>query len=115
MRILFLILLILHGLLHLVGFYRAYVKAEVVNLSRYISKPFGVLWMLTGFLFLFAAVLVILNLAWWPYFAFAAVILSQTLIILFWKVAKYGTLLNIVILIAGMLSLGFFPSEGFLD
>lgn len=115
MRTLFLILLILHGLLHLVGFYRAYVKGKVVNLSRHISKPFGVLWMLSGVLFLFAAVLVILKLAWWPYFALAAVIISQTLITLFWKEAKYGTLLNIIILFFGILSLGVIPSVGFLD
>lgn len=115
MRILFLIILILHGALHLVGFYRAYAKIDVVNLSRYISKPYGALWMLSGILFLFAAVLILLKIAWWPYFAIAAVILSQALIILFWKQAKYGSLFNIVIIFWGISALGIFNSGELLE
>lgn len=115
MKTLLLIILILHGGLHLVGFYRAYVKADVVNLSRYISKPFGALWMLSGILFLFVAVLILMNLTWWPYFAIAAVILSQALIFLFWKLAKYGTFFNVVILFYGISAFGVFQLEELVD
>lgn len=108
MKTLFLIILVLHGAFHLVIFYRAYVNEDVVNLSRYISKPFGALWMLSGILFLFVAVLVLMSLVWWPYFAVAAVILSQTLIFLFWKQAKYGTFLNMIIMFYGISAFGIF-------
>ncbi len=105
---LFLFILILHGTLHLVGFYRAYDKVDVVKLDHYIPKPFGELWMLSVLLFLFAAGLVFLKLAWWPFFALAAVILSQVLIVLFWSLAKYGTIFNFIILVYGITSLGIF-------
>ena len=54
LKIGFIILLILHGLIHLMGFVKAFHIATVNPLSQSISKFNGVLWLLTGFVFLFS-------------------------------------------------------------
>jgi len=50
----------------------------------------------------------IFNKPWWPFFAIAAGILSQTLIVLYWQDAKFGTILNIIILLVSIPAMGKF-------
>lgn len=108
MKSLFLLILFLHGALHFLGFYKAFAKVTVVQLSGYIPKPIGFLWLLCGILFLFVLILVWLDEEWWPFFAIAAVILSQTLIVNYWQEAKFGTILNVVILLVSIPALASF-------
>lgn len=106
MKTLFLFILFLQGSLHLVKFHRAQFKGNVVKLKNYISKPFGWLWLISGLLFLGVLLLAKSNIEGWPFFAIAAVILSQSLIFLFWNNAKWWTLFNIVITVASLFNLG---------
>ena len=64
-----------------------------------ISKPVGVLWLLSALLFTAATVLFFLHKDQWWMVAGPAVILSQIVIILSWKDAKFGTLVNAVLLL----------------
>ena len=98
MKTAFLILLFLHGIIHSLGFVKAFQLAEITPLSRAVPKSLGVLWLLCTILFLAVLLLMILERSWWPFLAIAAVILSQALIIIFWQDAKFGTILNVVIL-----------------
>lgn len=98
MKYFFLALIIIHGLIHLLGFVKAYNLAEVSQLTQIISKLAGKFWLLSTFLFLTTALLFLFGKNFWVYFGFAAIIISQILIILSWNDAKFGTLLNLILL-----------------
>lgn len=100
MRIIFFIIIILHAFIHLLGFLKAFGFANINQLTQQISKPLGVLWMVALLLLILSAILFIAEKDSWWITALAAVILSQVLIILFWQDAKFGTIPNIIILLA---------------
>jgi hypothetical protein len=104
MKTLFLILLLLHGLIHLLGFTKAFQLADVSQLNVDISKPAGLFWLMASLLFLaaFAGLLLRSNSWWIP--ACAGMVCSQILITMSWTDAKYGTLLNFVILVPVFIS-----------
>lgn len=106
MKTAFLIILFLHGIIHILGFVKAYGFTEVSQLSREIPKSLGSLWLLCAILFFAVFILVLFNRSWWPFFAIAAVILSQTLIFIYWQNAKFGTFINIIILMVSIPALG---------
>ena len=111
MKTALIIIFLVHGLLHLPGFFKAFGKGDVIRLAGYISRPMGLLWLLAAVVFLIVATLIIMNKQGWPFFAIAAVILSQTLIIMSWQDAKWGTVVNIIILILSVPALGRFHFE----
>lgn len=111
LKIFLLILLFIHGLIHILGFLKAYQLAEINQLTQYISKPMGILWLAALILFLAAAIQIISNQDLWWITALAAVILSQILIILFWQDAKFGTIANIIVLLSVIAGYGFWSFE----
>lgn len=98
-------LLGLHGLIHFMGFTKAFHLAQIDRLAREISKPAGALWLLTGLLLVAAAVLLLFKKEWWP-FALVAAILSQALIFTVWSDAKFGSIANAILLLAALLAFG---------
>ncbi|MCY2688587.1 DUF6544 family protein [Salinimicrobium sp. TH3] len=106
MRIAFLILIVLHGLIHFLGFAKGFNLAEIKELSLPISKPVGLIWLVTGLLFL------VYGISWWTGYkfnwllAFIAFAVSQVLVILYWQDAKAATLPNLIILVVAIVSLG---------
>ena len=99
MKALFAIIFILHALIHLLGFVKAFELAKVSQLTGAISRPVGLLWLLTALLLAAGIVLFILNHAAWWMVALPAVVLSQLLIILSWTDAKFGTIANVLVLV----------------
>jgi hypothetical protein len=59
LKILFVALLFIHGLIHLLGFAKAFHLGNIQQLTHSISKPLGLLWALVAILFLVAGVLYI--------------------------------------------------------
>jgi hypothetical protein len=106
LEIIFLILIAIHGLIHSLGFIKAFGIKEVKELTLSVSKPFGILWLIATILFLLFGVLYFNNSkqAWG--FGIIAVVVSQLLIILFWKDAKFGSIPNVIILIVAVVGLG---------
>jgi hypothetical protein len=100
LRYALLFLLLVHGLIHLMGFVKAFRLAEIPQLTQAISRPVGLFWGLTTLLFLLSAVLYFMNSPNWFFPAAAGILLSQVLIFLSWQDAKFGTLANVVLLIA---------------
>lgn len=98
MKIIFAILLGLHALLHFLGPLKAFKPQLVPQLSRNISAVEGILWLLDGLLLLLALFLFIFKKELWPVIAITGALLSQLLISLNWNDAKYGTLINILIM-----------------
>ncbi|MDX1941538.1 MAG: DUF6544 family protein [Saprospiraceae bacterium] len=98
-RAIFIFILLVHGLIHLKGFAKAFKLADIQRLTHPISKTSGVLWLLSTLLFIITATLFILKKdAWWMV-AIPAIILSQIMIIISWQDAKFGTIANIIIII----------------
>ncbi|MCX8105950.1 MAG: hypothetical protein N3D80_08790 [Ignavibacterium album] len=104
MKWFFILLVVIHALIHLLGFLKAFHIAEINQLTQNISKPMGILWLIALILFLAAAIQLIINHNLWWITGIMGVILSQVLIILFWQDAKFGTIPNIIILIAVILA-----------
>lgn len=95
-KAIFACILLVHALIHLMGFVKAFKLADIPQLTLPISKPMGILWLLTAILFAIAVLLLFFqNNIWWMV-AIPAVILSQTLIFGTWQDAKFGTIANII-------------------
>ena len=100
MRIALIILALIHGLIHLFGFLKAFGLSSFNAISQPISKQTGLLWLTAFLLLVIASILLILRKPNWVWFATSAVVISQILILLYWKDAKFGTLLNIILVVA---------------
>jgi hypothetical protein len=99
MKLFFFLFIVIHSLIHLLVFFKAFRLAKIPQLIQTITKPAGVLWLLaavllsvTGLMFFFG------NQSWWMVGA-PAVMLSQTLIFIYWSDAKFGTVANLIILL----------------
>ncbi len=101
-----LVLLCIHGLIHLMGLAKAFAWAELPQLTLPISPARGVVWGAVCALFVAAALLRGLDHpAWWiP--ALVGVLVSQGLIALAWSDAKAGTVANVLILLAAVQGAG---------
>ena len=66
MRYVFLLFVFLHGLIHLMGFSKAFGYGQANQIGKEISKPAGLLWLAATLLFVTAAVLFwSRKSAWW--------------------------------------------------
>lgn len=98
MRIFVIILLLLHAILHLLGVVMGFNAKFFPRFSRKISRSEGMLWLVCFFLLILANVYFSLNYSYWPALAIIGALLSQFLITLNWEDAKFGTIINIIIL-----------------
>lgn len=97
-------IILIHGCIHCMGFAKAFGYGNITALTKYISKTAGSLWLLTAFLFITAAIWLLFKKESWFYWAFPALLISQVLIIYVWKDAKYGSIINGIILAAVIIS-----------
>lgn len=111
LRYLFLFIVTIHGLIHLLGFLKAYQLAEIEQLTKAISRPEGLLWLLATVAFVAAAVLYLLGNGAWSVIALLAVILSQALIFFSWQDAKFGTIANVIVLLVAVSAFGAWQFE----
>lgn len=98
-RILFITLMSLHGLIHLMGFSKAFGYTDTRQLHRPISKAAGICWLLVSILYLAAGLLLFLGRDEWWMAGVPALVLSQLLIIFNWRDARLGSFINAVIFI----------------
>ncbi len=102
MRIVFAILVVLHAFIHLLGFAKGFGLADIRQLSEPISKSAGGLWLLAFVLLITAAALFVFRSSYWWAIALAAVVVSQLLIFYSWHDAKFGTSMNLLILLVAI-------------
>lgn len=105
MNYLFAFVMLIHGLIHMMGFAKAFEYAEIPQLTKAISKPMGILWLVAAALFTTTVVMLLSKIENWPVMALATVFLSQILIISTWHDAKFGTIANVIIIIVAILTL----------
>ena len=106
MRYLFVLLLVFHGLIHLMGFVKAFKWAEMSQLTQPISKGIGIVWLVSALLFLLAALLYFSQKDYWWMAGALAVLFSQWLILSSWQDAKMGTIANALILLGLLAGFG---------
>lgn len=100
MRFAFAFVLAAQGLIHLMGFAKAFGHATLPQLAVPISRPVGALWLLAALLMLAAAVaLWVAPRVFWVLGA-TALVVSQGVIIASWSDARFGTVANLVLLAA---------------
>jgi len=100
MRIAFAVVLAIHALIHLMGFLKAFGFAKLPQLTTPISKPLGAAWLVATLALLGAAgALFVMPRGFWLVGAFG-ILISQIVIVSSWSDAKFGTLLNVVALVA---------------
>ena len=112
MKIIFAAFLLVHGLIHLMGTVKAFGFAEIPQLTQQIDRPRGVLWLLAAVLLLAAALSLLTWPQWWWVIGASAVVVSQAVIVMSWADARYGTIANVVVVVA--ITLGFL-SQGALE
>jgi hypothetical protein len=99
------LLLTFHGAIHFMGFAKAFEIAPLAQLKRPISRPWGVVWLLAGVLFLAGALLLVgASTMWWTAAA-PAIVFSQLAIVACWRDAKLGTIANAILLVPLAISL----------
>lgn len=106
MRIVLLLILLFHSLIHFMGFAKAFDFGNIAQFGKDISKPMGLLWLLTGLLFIVSGILYLMKRETWPILVIVAVVVSQILIFTVWADAKFGTIANVIILLVGIVGLG---------
>lgn len=100
MRIALLILIGIHGIIHLLGFLKAFELSELDTISQPISKTLGIVWLLTFVLFAITTTLLTFHSIYWWISGFLAVIISQVLVFNYWSDAKFGTIINLIIFVS---------------
>jgi hypothetical protein len=115
MRLVFIIITIVHALIHLLGFVKGFEFKEVKALTMPISKTAGMCWLLATVLLLFYAISFMLSHKYQWIIGFIAVVISQLLIIAFWKDAKFGTIANLMILAVVLVSFGKFQFQSMVE
>jgi len=104
-------IMLIHGFIHFTGFAKAFNYGNITQISKEILKPSGMFWLLTAFLFIATTILFLLKKDAWLVFGVTAVIISQILIVTVWKDAKFGTIANVLILLAVVLNWGSYSFE----
>ncbi len=97
LKYLFALVVCMHGLIHALGFLKAF-HLGGEQITKAVSKPLGLVWLAVMMMFIITAIFFLLKEKHWPLVSMVAVLLSQILIIIFWKDAKMGTAVNAVIL-----------------
>jgi len=96
-------LMVVHGLIHLLGFLKAFNLAALPELPLEINRTLGSLWLVACLLFIISALVLFLKKDWWWVACIVGVMLSQILIIFSWDAAKFGTVANVLIIIGALL------------
>ena len=98
MRPLVAFVLAVHGLIHLMGFAKAYGYADLPQLTQPISRGMGALWLVAAGLVLATVVALIVSprQAWM--LGTVALIVSQAVILSAWRDAWAGTIANVILL-----------------
>ena len=106
MKIVFILFVLVHGLIHLMGFVKAFGLSDVKELTLSISRQWGTVWLISFVLFALVATLFALSYNYWWVLGIIAVLVSQILVFYFWKDARFGTIANMIILIVMIIQFG---------
>jgi hypothetical protein len=104
MKLIFTLILVVHGLIHLLGMAKAFGIAALPLLTQPISRPLGALWLVAAVLFITAAIALFAWPRMWWVVGAAAVVVSQVVILTSWSDARHGTIANVLVLVVVVLA-----------
>jgi hypothetical protein len=106
------IYLIVHGLIHLIGFvvnfqiaeieditYKTAVLAGKLDVGHLGTRVLGVVWLLAAVAFVVSGAAIFPSPAWWWSFTLGVTLVSLALCVLSWPDARFGVLANVIILV----------------
>lgn len=112
LKVVLALVVLAHGLIHLIGFVAYYPLAEMPQLAYKTSflggrwelgaggtRLYSLLWLLAGLGFLVGAIGMAFGWRWWAPLMLATTVVSLVLCVMDWKAAYLGGLLNVVILL----------------
>ncbi len=94
------LLLVIHGLIHLLGVAKGFGLAEVAQLKMPVGRGGAVLWLLATLALLATAGMRLWAPAHWWMVGVGAVVISQVAIVTSWGDAKFGSLANVLVSVA---------------
>lgn len=106
MQYIFAFLIFIHGVIHILGFVKAYQLAPVNQLRSEITKSSGAVWLFVAVGFVILSILYISKFDLWFALAFLFILISQILITSTWQDAKFGTVANIIVLLIAIVGYG---------
>jgi hypothetical protein len=89
-----------HGLIHLMGFAKAFGYAELPQLTQSISRAWGVAWLVAAILIVVSAIAFGLGARRFWALGAVALVISQAVIVSSWRDAWAGSIANLVLLLA---------------
>lgn len=105
LKFIFIAIALIHGLIHFMGFAKAFGYGNITQLTKDISKPAGLFWMLAAWLFIGVVALLLFKAENWWALGIVAAVVSQVLIFSAWQDAKFGTIANVLVLAVSLLSM----------
>lgn len=111
MRTIFIILLVLHALIHLIGFLKGYQVIEVPEFSVHISKSISWIWLGAILIFITTAIFYLYDHPHWWLFGITGAIISQILIMPHWADAKFASIPNLIIILVALVAFAQFRFE----
>ncbi|MFO0734708.1 MAG: DUF6544 family protein [Labilithrix sp.] len=102
MRVALAILLVVHALIHLMGFAKAFELARAPQLTMPISRTMGLVWLAAAMVLVGSSAALFAAPRWFWLLAIAGAIVSQAAIVTSWHDARFGTAANVLALVAGV-------------
>ena len=93
------VVVVMHGLIHLLGGAKGLGWADVTQLTEPVSPVLGVIWLAAATLVVITAVLLAGAVRWWWVLGAVAALVSQGVIFTSWNDAKAGTVANVLLLV----------------
>lgn len=101
-RLLFGFLLVVHALIHLIGFAKAFGLASLPQLAIPISRSMGLVWLGATALLLASAATLFVAPRWFWTMAVLGGAMSQLAIFASWGDARFGTIANVIVLVGAV-------------
>lgn len=98
LKFIFALFMLMHGLIHIMGFTKAFNYGKLTSISTEVSKVEGILWLLATLLFCVSTLLFLVEKDGWWVLTLISIIVSQLLIYSAWKDAKFGSIANLIVL-----------------
>ena len=96
------LIVVIHGLIHLMGAVKGFGWGDVSQLSEPISASMGFAWLVAAVVVIAAGVMLLAGLRWWWAVAAVAAVVSQAVIVTSWTDAKAGTAANVLLALAAV-------------
>jgi hypothetical protein len=106
LRWIFIILIFGHALIHLMGFAKAFGFASFEQITRPISRLSGLFWLAAAALLLASVLVFAFSKSYWWMLGLTGALLCQILIITVWQDARWGTVPNVIVLVAALVAGG---------